>query len=210
MVEASRNWLRSSAARPGRSDNGSSRPSVPGLVALGPLRSALWRGFSCLVQVIGRRSNRQHSADRPDSVDLTMLVDERHHHLPGRSSSAWAKYAEALRRISFARRSSRFSRSSVFKRSRSSLVRPGRAGPGHARPVGPICAGSQPCSRSSRRSRRSDETCLACGGAVRIIACIEDPEVIEKILTHLDAKGGAPEASCRLRCRAPPQTQLFD
>ena len=29
-------------------------------------------------------------------------------------------------------------------------------------------------------------TCAACGGAVRIIACIEDPEVIEKILAHLD------------------------
>jgi hypothetical protein len=34
------------------------------------------------------------------------------------------------------------------------------------------------------------QTCAACGGAVRIIACIEDPEVIEKILAHLDAKGG--------------------
>ena len=36
------------------------------------------------------------------------------------------------------------------------------------------------------------QTCPACGGAVRIIAetsnrCIEDPEVIEKILAHLDA-----------------------
>ncbi len=30
------------------------------------------------------------------------------------------------------------------------------------------------------------ETCQACGGAVKIIACIEDPVVIEKILTHLD------------------------
>ncbi len=39
------------------------------------------------------------------------------------------------------------------------------------------------------------ETCPACGGAVRIIACIEDPEVIEKILTHLAAKGGAAEAT---------------
>jgi hypothetical protein len=54
------------------------------------------------------------------------------------------------------------------------------------------------------------ETCQACGGAVRIIACIEDPEVIEKILTHLDAKGVAPEASRRPPCRAPPQTGLFD
>ena len=41
------------------------------------------------------------------------------------------------------------------------------------------------------------ETGLACGGAVRIIACIEDPDVIEKILTHLDAKGAEPEISSR-------------
>ena len=39
------------------------------------------------------------------------------------------------------------------------------------------------------------ETRGECGGAVRMIACIEDSEVIEKILTHLDAKGGAPEAT---------------
>jgi len=54
------------------------------------------------------------------------------------------------------------------------------------------------------------ETCPACGGAVRLIACIEDFEVIEKILTHLDAKGGAAEAIRRPPCRAPPQTGLFD
>ena len=43
-----------------------------------------------------------------------------------RSSSAWAKYANAFRRISFARFSSRTSRSSSFNRSRSLVVRPGR------------------------------------------------------------------------------------
>jgi hypothetical protein len=32
------------------------------------------------------------------------------------------------------------------------------------------------------------ETCPACGGAVRFIACIEDPAVIKKILAHLDRK----------------------
>lgn len=31
------------------------------------------------------------------------------------------------------------------------------------------------------------ETCPACGGAMRIIACIEDPVIIEKIFAHLDA-----------------------
>ena len=32
------------------------------------------------------------------------------------------------------------------------------------------------------------ETCRVCSGAVRIIACIEDLAVIEKILTHLQEK----------------------
>jgi hypothetical protein len=47
-----------------------------------------------------------------------------------------------------------------------------------------------------------DETCPACGGAVRIIASIEDPEVIEKILAHLAAKTVKPEARRRPPCRA--------
>jgi hypothetical protein len=29
------------------------------------------------------------------------------------------------------------------------------------------------------------ETCPTCGGAAQLIACIEDPGVIEKILSHL-------------------------
>jgi hypothetical protein len=29
------------------------------------------------------------------------------------------------------------------------------------------------------------ETCRVCGGTARVIACIEDPVVIKKILTHL-------------------------
>ena len=33
--------------------------------------------------------------------------------------------------------------------------------------------------------------CSCCGGAVKIIASIEDPLVIKKILEHLDAKSGA-------------------
>jgi hypothetical protein len=69
------------------------------------------------------------------------------------------------------------------------------------------------------------ETCPACGGAVRIIACIEDPLVIEttagmqevvqrreqlpKILNHLDAKAAEPEAMRRPPCRAPPPAGLL-
>ena len=48
------------------------------------------------------------------------------HQFGRRSSSAWAKKAEALRKISFARLSSRFSRSRSFNRCRSSVVGPAR------------------------------------------------------------------------------------
>ena len=35
------------------------------------------------------------------------------------------------------------------------------------------------------------ESCQRCGGAVKIIACIEDPVVIEKILMHLERRDRA-------------------
>lgn len=55
------------------------------------------------------------------------------------------------------------------------------------------------------------ETCPACGGgANRIIASIEDPDVIEKILAHLDAKTAECKATQRPPSRAPPQPGLFD
>ena len=43
------------------------------------------------------------------------------------------------------------------------------------------------------------ETCQTCGGAVRIIACIEDPVVIETILTHLDKPVAATAADALAR-----------
>ena len=53
------------------------------------------------------------------------------------------------------------------------------------------------------------EICNSCGAPVKIIACIEDPLVIKKILTHLDSKI-ASDATRRLPpCRAPPQARLF-
>ena len=53
------------------------------------------------------------------------------------------------------------------------------------------------------------ETCRKCGGAVKVITCIEDPVVIKKIFMHLKEKttaavGMLPEV------RAPPQQSLFD
>jgi len=54
------------------------------------------------------------------------------------------------------------------------------------------------------------ETCPKCGGAVRVIACIEDPVVIDKILTHLDKKAALAEPVVLPQSRAPPQRNLFD
>jgi hypothetical protein len=52
--------------------------------------------------------------------------------------------------------------------------------------------------------------CGLCGGAVRIIGCIEDPVVIEKILTHLEGKVASAEAYRLPACRVPPQVGPFD
>lgn len=53
--------------------------------------------------------------------------------------------------------------------------------------------------------------CSRCGGAVSIIACIEDPLIIKKILAHLDANSGAPATVYQLpEPRAPPQVALFE
>ena len=48
------------------------------------------------------------------------------------------------------------------------------------------------------------ETCKTCGGHLKIIACIEDPVVIEKILTPLERKDASATAARLPPCRAPP------
>ena len=53
------------------------------------------------------------------------------------------------------------------------------------------------------------QTCSKCGGAVRVIACIEDPAVIEKILTHLQEKV-VPGPNDLLPQRRAPPAGLFD
>src|SRR5690606_27064844 len=57
------------------------------------------------VVVVRRRGDRQHLADRLDPVGVPVLIDEVLQDLYRRSSSAWAKNADALRRISLAWRS---------------------------------------------------------------------------------------------------------
>jgi hypothetical protein len=44
------------------------------------------------------------------------------------------------------------------------------------------------------------ETCPDCGGKLRVIACIEDPSLIRKILGHVRSR----EAAAAIRARAPP------
>ena len=51
-------------------------------------------------------------------------------------------------------------------------------------------------------------SCKDCGGYVKIIACIEDPVVVDKILRHLERK----DATVTLHSppsRGPPQVSLF-
>ncbi len=54
------------------------------------------------------------------------------------------------------------------------------------------------------------ETCGECGGAVKIIASIEDPAVIRKILKHLDKIIPVQEVACLPESRAPPQAGLLE
>jgi hypothetical protein len=53
------------------------------------------------------------------------------------------------------------------------------------------------------------EICNQCGGKVNVIACIEDPVVIRKILDHLDGKTSKEKQAVVPECRAPPQYDLF-
>lgn len=57
------------------------------------------------------------------------------------------------------------------------------------------------------------ETCSACGGAMKVIACIEDPVVIKQILDHLKHKAETIESRALPESRAPPaglQMGLFN
>src|SRR5690606_38617566 len=82
------------------------------VVSLGALGPQLGARLALRVQPVGGWGDLHHLADRLDPVRTAVFVDECLHGLKRRSSSAWAKYALALRRISLAWRSSRFSRSS--------------------------------------------------------------------------------------------------
>jgi hypothetical protein len=98
-------------------------------------------------------------------------------------------------------------------------VTPAKRGKGTKRPATGDSAEQTPGERRAsmtwaQRLKRvfgiDVQTCRACGGALEIIACIEDPVVIEKILSHLEQKATSAKP-CRLPpSRAPPQARLFD
>ncbi|MCP4337645.1 MAG: IS91 family transposase, partial [Desulfobulbaceae bacterium] len=67
------------------------------------------------------------------------------------------------------------------------------------------------CAQRLKRVFSIDiETCSKCGGEVKVVACIEDPLVIDKILTHLEKKVALAEPVVLPQSRAPPQRNLFD
>ena len=47
-------------------------------------------------------------------------------------------------------------------------------------------------------------TCIHCGGAVRIVASIEEPKAIQAILAHFAKHGALDEAHYRPGPRGPP------
>jgi len=51
-------------------------------------------------------------------------------------------------------------------------------------------------------------TCEHCGGAVKVLASIEDPAVIKKILDHLARRAEATTPTFRPFARAPSQQEL--
>ena len=80
----------------------------------------------CSPRVIRCWCNRQYTADRPNTKNRMVIFCKHGHLLNGRSSSAWAKYADAFFRISLAWRSSPFPRSRTLRRALSSRLNPSR------------------------------------------------------------------------------------
>jgi hypothetical protein len=98
------------------------------------------------------------------------------------------------------------------------LITPAKRGQGRKSKASPKTHKPSPLERhtamtwAKRLKRVFDidiETCSKCGGELKIIASIEDPVVIRKILTHLDTQPTPAEIGLLPECRAPPQMNLF-
>ena len=87
-------------------------------------------------------------------------------------------------------------------------ITPGKRGKG--KKVGAKGRASMSWAQRLKRVFNIDvEVCEYCGGTTKVLACIEDPAVIKKILEHLD-KATTRQPKRRPPSRAPPQTHLFN
>ena len=53
------------------------------------------------------------------------------------------------------------------------------------------------------------EQCMRCGGRLKVLASLEEPELIERILAHRREPGEQAVPRASLVARAPPQISLF-
>src|SRR5690606_1480537 len=96
------------------------------LVALRSCRTPLRLALASRMTPVAGRGDLQGAADRLDRERTPVRIDKCPQDFSRRSSSAWAKKALASLRISLARRSSLFSRSSSLTRLASAVVTPER------------------------------------------------------------------------------------
>ena len=95
------------------------------------------------------------------------------------------------------------------------LVTPARRGKGRRKAIGqdktPERRTAMTWAQRLKRVFNIDvESCAYCGGPAKVIACIEDQQLIGKILSHLKKKDRLPSLPNTLpETRAPPQTTLF-
>ena len=75
--------------------------------------------------------------------------------------------------------------------------------------IGAVVRGRLWAQRLKRVFNIDIETCRECGGAMKVIACIEDPMAIHKILNHLKEKSEYQDTFRLPESRGPPQAHLF-
>ena len=96
-----------------------------------------------------------------------------------------------------------------------SAITPGGRGAGAARRAASLERPAPQAVRMTwaRRLKRvfgiEIEQCARCGGRLKVLASIEEPEVIERILAHRRERGVEEAPTAPLGARAPPQASLF-
>jgi len=96
-----------------------------------------------------------------------------------------------------------------------SAITPGGRGAGAARRAASLERPAPQAVRMTwaRRLKRvfgiQIEQCVRCGGRLKVLASIEEPELIERILAHRRERGEEEAPTAPLGARAPPQASLF-